>query len=166
MMERVACWALAITLSVLLLFIAFQQLFGPTPSPVFGMVEVKSGIGFFEPTGRYLTAAGEILAVVLLLWPKTRDWGALLALAISVVAIGFHLSPWLGIVIPQPDAFAQAWNANRPMLADAHLLPNDKGGMFILAIVIGVLSAANVWFDHVAARLNLRKAKKPAGAYA
>ena len=166
MMERVVCWALAITLSVLLLFIAFQQLFGPVPSPVFGMVEVKSGIDFFEPWGRYLTAAGELLAVVLLLWPRTRDYGAILALVISLVAIAFHLSPWLGIVIPQPDAFAHAWNANRPLLADAHLLPNDKGGMFILAIVIGVLSAANVWFDRVAAKLMAGKAKKPAGAYA
>jgi hypothetical protein len=166
MMERVVCWALAITLSVLLLFIAFQQLFGPTPSPVFGMVEVKSGIDFFEPWGRYLTAAGEILAVVLLLWPRTRDYGAILALVIAVVAIGFHLSPWLGIVIPQPDAFAAAYNANRPLLEDAALLPNDKGGMFILAIVIALLAAANVWFDHALAKLKGRKTKRPAGAYA
>ena len=166
MMERVVCWALAITLSVLLLFTAFQQLFGPTPSPVFGMVEVKSGIAFFEPYGRYLTAAAELAAVALLLWPRTRDYGAILALVISLVAIGFHLSPWLGIVIPQPDAFAQAWNANRPLLEDAGRLPNDKGGMFMLAIVIVLLSAANVWFDHVAAKLTSRKTRRPAGAYA
>jgi hypothetical protein len=129
------------------------------------MVEVRSGLAFFEPYGRYLTAAGELLAVALLLWPRTRDYGAILALIISVVAIGFHLSPWLGIVIPQPDAFAQAWAQNRPLLADAHLLPNDKGGMFILALVIGVLSAANVWFDHVVAHMR-PKPKRPAGAYA
>lgn len=165
MMERVICWALAITLSVLLLFIAIQQLFGPAPSPVFGMVEVKSGISFFEPYGRYMTATLEIIAVALLLWPKTRTKGAMLALVISLTAIGFHLSPWLGIVIPQPDAFARAWAANLPMLADAHMLPNDKGGMFMLAIAIAVLSAANLWFDHVLAHLR-PKPKKPAGAYA
>jgi hypothetical protein len=164
MMERVIDWALAVTLSVLLLLIAVQQLFGPTPSPVFGLVEVRSGIGFFEPWGRYATALLEVVAVALLLWPKTRTKGALLCMVLAVVAIGFHLSPWLGIVIPTPNAFADAWAANRPILADAHMLPNDKGAMFLLAIVILVLSAANLWFERVVARL--RAPKRSVGVYA
>src|SRR3982751_4301373 len=106
MTERVLDWALAVAVSILLLLIAAQQLFGPTPNPVFGMVEVRSGLNFFEPWGRYVTAALEIIAVALLLWPKTRTRGALLSMVIAIAAIGFHLSPWLGIVIPQPDAFA------------------------------------------------------------
>ena len=165
MMERVVDWALAVTLSVLLLLIAGQQLFGPTPNPVFGMVEVRSGISFFEPWGRYLTAALEIVAVVLLLWPRTRTKGALLSMIIAVVAIGFHLSPWLGIVVPQPDAFAAAFNQNRPLLEDAHQLPNDKGAMFMLSFVILILSAANLWFEHLVHHLRPRP-KRQAGVYA
>jgi hypothetical protein len=165
MMERVVDWALAVTLSVLLLLIVAQQLLGPAPSPVFGMLEVRSGVDLFEPWGRYLTAALELVAVVLLLWPRTRTKGALLSMIIAVVAIGFHLSPWLGIVVPQPDAFAAAFNANRPLLADAHQLPNDKGAMFMLAFVIVILSAANLWFEHLVHHLR-PKPKKPAGAYA
>jgi len=42
----------------------------------------------------------EFVAAVLLLIPRTRLVGALMGLGLLVGAIGFHLSPWLGINVP------------------------------------------------------------------
>jgi len=77
------------------------QKFGAT-NPVFEIIADRSEINLFEPTIRYLTGIGEILAGILLLLPRdiTRKAGSLLGLAILVGAIGFHLSPWLGINVP------------------------------------------------------------------
>ena len=47
-----------------------------------------------------LTGVAELGAGLLILMPKTRKLGALAGLAIVTGAIGFHLSPWLGISIP------------------------------------------------------------------
>ena len=77
------------------------QKFGAT-NPVFGIIADRSGISLFEPTIRYLTGVGEIVAGLLLLIPKilSRKAGTLIGLAILIGAIGFHLSPWLGINVP------------------------------------------------------------------
>jgi len=77
------------------------QKFGAT-NPVFEIIADRSEINLFEPTIRYLTGIGEILAGILLLLPRdiTRKAGSLLGLAILVGAIGFHISPWLGINVP------------------------------------------------------------------
>ena len=151
MMERVICWSLAITLAVLLGVVVSQQLFGPDPNPVFGMIAERSGLAFVEPWGRYLVVVAEVAAIVLLLVPRTRSWGAYLALAVSIGAIAMHLSPWLGIAVPRGDLISG---------------DTDKGAMFMLAAAIALLSAANAWFDRVLAKLMKPKPKRPAGAYA
>src|ERR1700761_5688540 len=97
MMERVLSWALGLTLAVLLLVVAFLQMSGPTPNPIFGMIAARSHIGLFEPYGRYLVALLEIAAVVLVVYPRTRPKGAILALVVALGAILLHLSPWLGV---------------------------------------------------------------------
>ena len=43
MMERVLSWALGLTLAVLLLIVAFLQMSGPTPNPIFGMIAARAG---------------------------------------------------------------------------------------------------------------------------
>ena len=69
---------------------------------VFETIADRSGIDLFEPIIRYLTGIGEVLTGVLLILPRslTRKLGTLSGLAILVGAIGFHLSPWLGINVP------------------------------------------------------------------
>jgi hypothetical protein len=167
MIERVLSWALAITLSVLLLFIASQQLLGPSPNPVFGLVAMRSGVALFEPWARLATAAAEIVAIVLLIWPRMRARGAMLALAIAVVAIAFHLSPWLGIAVPRADAVAQAAAQGRTAAeVFAMQLPTDKGAMFLLALVIVSLSGVTIALERANAYAATHKTKRPVGAFA
>lgn len=51
-----------------------------------------------EPWGRYFTGAFELIAVVLLLIPRTAVFGSALAIALMLGAIGSHLGP-LGIEV-------------------------------------------------------------------
>ena len=140
MMERVLSWALGLTLAVLLLVVAFLQMSGPTPNPIFGLIAARSHIALFEPWGRYLVVLLEAVALVGVVYPATRSRGALLALAISLVAIALHLSPWLGVQLPQGAAVSQALAQGKSAADIAALnLPTDKGGMFLLALAIAVL---------------------------
>ena len=168
MMERVLSWALALTLGVLLLGVAFLQITGPTPNSIFGIVAARSHIGLFEPYGRYLTELGEIVAVALVIWPRTRSQGALLALAIALVAVVIHLSPWLGVQLPQGPAVSQALAMGKsPAEIAAMNLPTDKGGLFLLSLAIAVLSAGTYFVERAKMRaLSAKKAKKPIGAFA
>lgn len=88
-------WALALMLAAFFVFMGAQK-FGAT-NDIFELIAAKSGIRFFEPYVRMATGAAEIVAALLLILPKTRMKGALLAMMILIGAIGFHLSPWLGI---------------------------------------------------------------------
>lgn len=82
---------------------------------IFATIAERSGIALFEPLIRMATGAGEIVAALMLLLPKTRLLGALGAVAIIGGAIIFHLSPWLGISVamapggePTPILFMMA----------------------------------------------------------
>ncbi|NJM35639.1 MAG: hypothetical protein HC850_14120 [Rhodomicrobium sp.] len=66
---------------------------------IFTTIAERSGIALFEPLVRMATGAAELGAAALLLLPRTRLFGALGAIAIIGGAIGFHLSPWLGISV-------------------------------------------------------------------
>jgi hypothetical protein len=167
MIERVLSWALAITLAVLLLFIACQQLLGPTPNPVFGQVALRSGVALFEPWARYATALAEVAAVALVLWPRTRARGAMLALVIAAAAVAFHLSPWLGVAVPRADAVAQAAADGRTAAEIfAMQLPTDKGAMFLLALIVAILSGVTVAVERANAYAASHKTKRPVGAFA
>ena len=89
---------LALLLAAGFIFFGVQK-FGTT-NPVFSIIAERSGIGLFEPLVRMMTGAGELLAALMLLIPAARKLGTLLGLAILIGAIGFHLSPWLGINVP------------------------------------------------------------------
>jgi len=168
MMERVLSWALGLTLAVLLLVVAFLQLSGPTPNPIFGLIAARSHIALFEPYARYLVVLLEAVALLGVVYPKTRSRAAILALVVSLGAIVLHLSPWLGVQLPRGAAVSQALAAGKSAADIAAMnLPTDKGGMFLLALAIAVLSAGTIFVEKAKVRaMSMKKAKKPIGAYA
>ena len=96
-----------IAVFVLSLYIAFvfvQSLFykfsGSEESIfIFSTLRDWSGIGLFEPFGRWLIGSGELVASILLFAPRARIWGAGMALVIMTGAISFHLFTPLGVEI-------------------------------------------------------------------
>lgn len=168
MMERVLSWALGLTLAVLLLIVAFLQLSGPTPNPVFGMIAARSHIALFEPWARYAVVVLEVAALLGIVYPKTRSQGSILALVIALGAIALHLSPWLGVQLPQGAGVSQALAQGKSAAEIAAMnLPTDKGGMFLLALAIAVLAAGTIFVEKAKVRaMSMKKAKKPVGAFA
>lgn len=168
MMERVLSWALGLTLAVLLLVVAIIQLTGPLPNPIFGMIAARSHIALFEPYGRYLVTLLEVIALAMVIWPRTRQKGALLALIVALGAIVLHLSPWLGVQLAQGPAVSQALAQGRSAADIAAMnLPTDKGGTFLLALAIAVLGAGTLFVEQAKVRaLTVKKARKPVGAFA
>lgn len=90
-------WVLALTLALFFLFMGAQK-FG-TENIIFATIAERSGISLFDPQIRILTGVAEIMAALMLTAPKLRTNGARIALLILLGAIGFHLSPWLGISV-------------------------------------------------------------------
>lgn len=90
---------LTIILALGFLFFGVMK-FVETPNVVFSVIAAKSGIAFFEPYVRIATGMAELGTAALLLMPRTRRLGILAALGVLIGAIGFHLSPWLGINVP------------------------------------------------------------------
>jgi hypothetical protein len=168
MMERVLSWALGLTLAVLLLIVAFVQMTGPVPNPIFGMIAARSHIGLFEPYGRYLVALLEVVAVALVVYPRTRSRGAVLALVVACGAILLHLSPWLGVQTLQGAAVSQALAQGKTAAQIAAMgLPTDKGALFLLSLAIAVLSAGTMFIEQAKVKaLTTKKARKPVGAFA
>lgn len=89
---------LALIVAAGFLFFGAQK-FGAS-NPIFLIIAERSGISLFEPAIRMMTGIAEIVTAILILVPKTRTLGALAGLAVLGGAIGFHLSPWLGINVP------------------------------------------------------------------
>lgn len=93
-----------VTLSLSLILAAGFVFFGVqkfgAENIVFETLAQRSGLNIFEPYVRYLTGFGELTAAVLLILPRTRLVGSLIGLGLLIGAIGFHLSPWLGINVP------------------------------------------------------------------
>jgi len=90
-------WILVLALAAFFVFMGVQK-FG-AENVVFATIAKNSGISLFEPLVRMITGAAEILTALLLVIPKMRTNGARIALLILLGAIGFHLSPWLGISV-------------------------------------------------------------------
>lgn len=75
-----------------------------------------------EPWGRIATGTAELIAAILLLWPKTTVWGAVLAAGVMSGAIFFHLTT-LGIVVKE-----------------------DGGQLFIYALIVFIASLILIWY--------------------
>ena len=122
----------SIALFVLSAYIAFvfvQSLFfkftGSVESIfIFSTLRDWSGIGLFEPFGRFFIGASELVASILLLIPRTRIFGAGMALGIISGAIVFHLFTPLGVEIM-----------------------DDGGLLFTLACGVWIASTAIIWLE-------------------
>ena len=89
---------LALVVAAGFIFFGVQK-FG-SENIIFATIAERSGISLFEPLIRMLTGVAEVGTAILILIPRTRLLGALAGLGVLAGAIGFHLSPWLGINVP------------------------------------------------------------------
>ncbi len=76
-----------------------------------------------EPWGRIATGTAELIAAVLLLWPMTTVWGAVLAAGVMSGAVFFHLTS-LGIVVKE-----------------------DSGQLFMYALLVLLASLILIWYN-------------------
>jgi len=66
---------------------------------IFSTLRAWSGIGLFEPAGRWIVGSAELVASILLFVPGTSVLGAAMAIGIMTGAIFFHLFTPLGVEI-------------------------------------------------------------------
>ncbi len=125
-------WVLALALAGFMAFMGLNKFMGD--NPVFSYIAWRSDIAQFEPLVRMATGVGEFGAAALLILPATRRLGAMLAIVILIGAIGFHLSPWLGINAP----VALAEGATPPYDTPADYVKSP----FLFYSAIGALVAA------------------------
>jgi uncharacterized membrane protein YphA (DoxX/SURF4 family) len=91
-------------LSVYIAFVFVQSLFykftGSEESIfIFSTLREWSGIGLFEPAGRWIIGSAELVASILLFVPGATVVGAAMAIGIMTGAIFFHLFTPLGVEI-------------------------------------------------------------------
>jgi hypothetical protein len=116
-------------LSAYIAFVFVQSLFfkftGSAESIfIFSTLRDWSGIGLFEPFGRFFIGASELVASILLFIPRARIFGAGMALGIISGAIVFHLFTPLGVEIM-----------------------GDGGLLFTLACGVWIASAVILWLE-------------------
>lgn len=122
-MPKYLAHAPAYLLAAFLVFMGVQK-FG-AENVIFATIAERSGIGLFEPVIRMIVGVSEIAVAGLLLAPRLRLFGALGAVGVIGGAIGFHLSPWLGVSTPTTPA-----GAHSPALFMAAV------GSFVLALFV------------------------------
>jgi len=119
----ISSWVLRIVAALLLFQTLFFKFTAARESVyIFTTVGQWTGLSFMEPWGRIGTGLAELAASILLLWPRTVVYGAILSLGVISGAIFFHLAA-LGIALPAVD---------------------DHGELFALALIVFVCSAALV----------------------
>ena len=109
-MKKVLPWILVLFPAfVFVQSLPFKFTGAPETQHIFGTIGTwfgSLGIGFldslFAGPGPVLFGIVEAVAAVLLLVPKTRQWGAMLALALLTGAIFFHVFTPLGISVTFP----------------------------------------------------------------
>ena len=102
----IVSWVVQVVVAVILFQTLFFKFSGAEESKY---IFTKVGA---EPFGRYASGVAELIAVVLLLTPRTITLGALLSVGVITGAIGAHLTK-LGIVVQ-----------------------NDGGLLFALALIV------------------------------
>lgn len=133
-------WIAALALGFALIAFGVMKFAGP--NPIFAYIEFRSGIGFAEPFGAWITGALEILAGLAIALPATRRTGLYLGGAVIGGAILTHLSPFLGIATP-----AGFTEGALPPWDGSDFLPAETG-LFVVAIGLLGLLALNLWLEH------------------
>lgn len=96
-------WALALFLAAMLIWIAVDTVApaAGVKNHLFPLFAETSGIAYFEPTGRLLAGALEVIAALLILVPPTRRIGAFLGLLLmAVLAALIGQLMMIGVQIP------------------------------------------------------------------
>ena len=109
--SNIGTWVLRLLAAIILLQTLFFKFTAAEES-----VYIFTQIGM-EPVGRIGIGIMELIAALLILYPKTTPYGALLAIGLMAGAIFFHLTK-LGIVVK-----------------------NDGGQLFVYALIVLVSSA-------------------------
>ena len=98
--RTVSLWALSAYIAVVFVQSLFFKFTGaPESIYIFSTLRDWSGIALFEPAGRWIIGLCELTASILLFVPRTRIFGAALAIGIMTGAIFFHLFSPIGVVI-------------------------------------------------------------------
>ncbi len=98
--RRTILWALSAYIAFVFVQSLFFKFTGSEESIfIFSTLRAWSRIGLFEPAGRWIIGVCELIASILLLLPRTRIFGAALAIGIMTGAISFHLFTPLGVEI-------------------------------------------------------------------
>ncbi|MGX1930471.1 DoxX family membrane protein [Flagellimonas sp. 2504JD4-2] len=91
-MKNVVSWVLRLAAAIILLQTLFFKFTGAPES-----IYIFETVGM-EPWGRYGSGIAELIASVLILWPRTTGLGALMGLGVISGAIFFHLTT-LGVEV-------------------------------------------------------------------
>jgi uncharacterized membrane protein YphA (DoxX/SURF4 family) len=98
--RTILVWVLSAYIAVVFVQSLFFKFTGaPESIYIFSTLRDWSGISLFEPAGRWIIGLSELTASILLFVPRTRIFGAALAIAIMTGAIFFHLFSPIGVVI-------------------------------------------------------------------
>ncbi|MBL8770668.1 MAG: hypothetical protein JNK30_04745 [Phenylobacterium sp.] len=118
--------------------------------PIFGWAEARSGVGWLEPNGRYAVGVLAGALAVMLLIRRTRLVAGWAALGLSLVFTLLHLTPWLGINIPDYGPLMESLAAGRSVAEiEALGLKGDRGAHFTFAIINAGLAAMVVGAEMV-----------------
>lgn len=98
----------------------FKFMDAPITVHIFNVVGEFLGLDFFKSVGAYIIGTAEAIAILLVLFPKTRGLGGLLAVGIMSGAIVFHLFSPLGVTVQ--------WQEGGQMMED--------GTLFYTAVVV------------------------------
>lgn len=121
---------------------------------IFQYIEFKAtGLGLpmadlFYPVVNYATGGLELAAGILTILPMTRSFGSKLAVLPFAGAVGFHLSPLLGVVTP--DGFTPSASLDQALASGGPFLAEHFAGgsyfLFTLAAVMLGVAVINALF--------------------
>ncbi len=127
-------WVLGLFLAVMLLWVAVDTLAPQPPAKnhLFEVFRASSGIAYFEPLGRLVVGALEVLAALLILVPVTRRVGAIVGFIVMLFLAALVVQMVMqGIPVPV-DTIGQGGTVSTT--------DTDASGLFYL--VLGLLVAA------------------------
>jgi len=162
MLDKMWSWSAGLILAALMtaIWVYPKLLAGLDVHPVLGWAEARSGWSFFDPGLRYFSGVVTALAVLLILFPRTRLIGAVAALAVSLFYFVLHNTPWLGMNVPEYQALMGALQAGRSVAEiEALGLTHDYSGHMVLTLTNMVLAFMVLAVEVTSRRKAREKAK-------